>query len=82
MFLESGLKTLNPSTKQKSKQNLTRDIEIKNKLTVTRGEVGGDNAGGGGQGEGFSGTTIKDTWTKPKVGGISQGRRGWLGWGG
>ena len=26
-----------------SKQNITRDIEIKNKLTVTRGEVGGDN---------------------------------------
>ena len=25
----------------------TRDIEIKNKLTVTRGEVGGDNGGGG-----------------------------------
>ena len=23
-----------------------RDIEIKNKLTVTRGEVGGDNGGG------------------------------------
>ena len=31
------------STKQTSKQNITRDIEIKNKLTVTRGEVGGDN---------------------------------------
>ena len=26
-------------TKQTSKQNITRDIEIKNKLTVTRGEV-------------------------------------------
>ena len=32
-------------TKQTSKQNITRDIEIKNKLTVTRGEVGGDNGG-------------------------------------
>ena len=31
--------------KQTSKQNITRDIEIKNKLTVTRGEVGGDNGG-------------------------------------
>ena len=31
------------STKQTSKQNITRDIEIKNTLTVTRGEVGGDN---------------------------------------
>ena len=29
------------STKQTSKQNRTRDIEIKNKLTVTRGEQGG-----------------------------------------
>ena len=27
------------STKQTSKQNITGDIEIKNKLTVTRGEV-------------------------------------------
>ena len=25
--------------------NITRDIEIKNKLTVTRGEMGGDNGG-------------------------------------
>ena len=29
--------------KQTSKQNITRDIEIKNKLTITRGEMGGDN---------------------------------------
>ena len=28
-------------TKQTSKQNITRNIEIKNKLTVTRGEAGG-----------------------------------------
>ena len=28
------------STKQASKQNRTRDMEIKNKLTVTRGEEG------------------------------------------
>ena len=28
-----------------SKQNITRDLEIKNKLIVTRGEVGGDNEG-------------------------------------
>ena len=35
------------STKQTSEQNKTRDIEIKNKLTVTRGEVGGDNGGKG-----------------------------------
>ena len=36
--------------KQKSKQNITRDIEIKNKLTVTKGEVGGDNGGTGEKG--------------------------------
>ena len=29
------------STKQTSKQNRTRDTEIKKKLTVTRGEEGG-----------------------------------------
>ena len=28
------------STKQISKQNITRDMEIKNKVTVTRGERG------------------------------------------
>ena len=33
------------STKQTSKQNITRDIEIKNELTVTREEVEGDNMG-------------------------------------
>ena len=33
-----------------SKQNITRDSEIKNKLTVTRGEVGGDNRGKRGKG--------------------------------
>ena len=37
------------STKQTSKQNITRDIEIKNNLTVTRGEVGGDHGGKGGR---------------------------------
>ena len=31
--------------KQTNKQNITRDIEIKNKLTVTRGEVRRDNEG-------------------------------------
>ena len=35
-----------------------------------------------GRGEGFSGTTIKDTWTKPKVGGSKGGRWGRLGVGG
>ena len=36
----------------------------------------------GGRAEGFSGTTIKDTWTKPRWGGIREGRWGWLGHGG
>ena len=30
------------STKQTSKQNITRDIEIKNNLTIATGEGGGD----------------------------------------
>ena len=33
-----------------SKQDITRDTEIKNKLTVTRGEVGGSWRGEKGQG--------------------------------
>ena len=64
-------------TKQTSKQNITRDIEIKNKLTVTRGKEGGDM---GGKGEGFSGRCTKDTWTKPNRGKIKGGEWGWLGW--
>ena len=31
------------STKEKSKQNITRDIEIKNIVTIARGEWGGDS---------------------------------------
>ena len=53
----------NQQNKQERKQNITRDTEIKNKLTVSRGEVQGDNAGE--KGEGFSVACIKDTWTKP-----------------
>ena len=33
---------------------------------------------GGEKGEGFSGTTIKDTWTKPKGVRIKGGKWGWL----
>ena len=29
------------STEEKSKQNITRDIEVKNNLTIARGEWGG-----------------------------------------
>ena len=46
------------STKQTSKQNRTRDIEIKNIATVTRGDGGGDN--GGKKRKGHQGTFIKD----------------------
>ena len=35
---------------------------------------------GGEMGERFSGTSIRDTGTKPKGGGIEGGRWGWLGW--
>ena len=28
---------------KKGKQNITRDIEVKNNLTITRGEWGGDS---------------------------------------
>ena len=68
----------NQQNKQVSKQNITRDIEIENKLTVTRGEMGGNNAGK--REKGFSGKSIKDTWTKPRRGGIKGERWGWLGW--
>ena len=30
-------------TKEKGKQNITRDIEVKNNLTIARGEWGGDS---------------------------------------
>ena len=35
----------------------------------------------GGKGKVFSGTTIKDTWTKPRWGGNRGRRWGWLGQG-
>ena len=31
------------STEEKSKQNITRDIEVKNNPTIARGEWGGDS---------------------------------------
>ena len=36
--------------KREKQANITRDIEIKNNLTVTRGDVGGDNGGKNGKG--------------------------------
>ena len=54
-------------------------MEIKNKLTATRGEVEGDNRGK--MGNSCQGTCIKDTWTKTTGGGgrIECGRWGWVG---
>ena len=54
-------------------QSITKDIEIKNKLTVTRGEIM-RGWGKGEKGEGFSGATIKNTWTQPK--GVESGEGG------
>ena len=62
--------------KKKNKQNVTRDNEIKNKLSITRG-VGGDGQWGK-TGKGHQGTCIKDPWTKPKGVGLRVGGRdGW-----
>ena len=61
-------------SKWTSKQNVTRDIEIKSKLTVTRG----DNRGK--KGKGHQGTCTKDPQTKPKQVGLRVGGVG--GWGG
>ena len=50
-------------------------MEIKNKLSVTREEVGRDN--GGKKGKVHQGICIKDTCTKPKGGRIEGGRWWW-----
>ena len=65
----------NESTKQTSKENITRDIEIKNKLTVTRGEWGGVN---GKKGEGSSGNMYKGHMDKAKGGG-DRGEEAYMG---
>ena len=61
--------------KEKSKQNITGDIEIKNIVTIARGEWRGDG------GRGVFRNTIKDTWTKPRGRGEG-GEGGGFGWGG
>ena len=63
-----------------SEQNRrTRDMEVKNKLTVTRGEERGDN--GGKKGKGCQGTCIKTHGQSQQGGGgIECGRWGWVGW--
>ena len=51
--------------------------ERRKEFTPFRGEVGGRR---GAEGGGFSGTTIKDTWTKPR--GVEAAEGGGDGWGG
>ena len=51
---------------------MTKDTETETRLTVTREEKGGIS---GGNGEGFAGTIIKDTWTIMGVGGVEMGGR-------
>ena len=53
-------------------QNITRDIEIKNKPAVTRGERDHREK----KGKGRQGTGRKDTWTKPKGGRLRVGGGG------
>ena len=56
-----------------SKESRTRDMEIKNKLTVTRGEEGGGITGQR-RGRGSQETCIKDPRTKR----VECGRWGWI----
>ena len=51
-------------------------MDIKNKVTVTRGEGEGDNRGK--KGKVHQETCIKDPWTKPKRGKIIGRRWGWV----
>ena len=63
--------------KKPIKQNITRDIKIKNKLTGTIGVGGGGNGGK----KCCQVTCIKDTWKKPKRCRIEGGNSGLVGWG-
>ena len=56
-------------------QNITRDIEIKYRLTATRAE-GEEGIWGKISRKSHQGTCIKDTWTKPKGVGSRVGGRG------
>ena len=58
-----------------SKQSIIRDIEIKNKRTVTRGAVGGFNGEERGR---IVRNMYKGHMDKAKEGWIRGGRRGWL----
>ena len=54
-------------------------MEIKNKMTVTRGEVEGDNRGK--KWKGRHGTCIKNPWTKTMEGRIECRKWEWIGQG-
>ena len=61
---------------EKSKQNITRDIEVKNNPTIARGDRGGDSGEKGFQ------ELIQGYMDKTKgEGGSRGGRWAWLGWG-
>ena len=62
--------------KKKSKQNVTRDIEVKNSLAITIGVWGGDSGE-----RSFSGSTIKETWKKTRRR-VEVGEGGGFSWGG
>ena len=62
----------NRSTKQTSKQNINRNIEIKNRPTVTRGDGRGGHWGK--EGEGLSRNMYKGHTDKPKDSRIENGR--------
>ena len=63
------------STKRTSKQDITKDTETENRLTVTVG--GGDFRG---KGEGFVGTIMKDAWCgNGRV--VGRAAVVWSGWG-
>ena len=57
---------------------MAESLKFKKNISVTREEMGGDN---GRRGEGFSGTTIKDMWTKARAR-LESGEGGEDGWGG
>ena len=56
------------STEEKSKQNITRDIEVKNNLTIARGEWGGNSGEKGFQ------ELLYRTYGQNQGGGWKQGR--------
>ena len=58
------------------KRNITRDIEIQNKLTVTRVEGSEEGNNRGKKGKGNQGTSKKGPWTKSKGGKIEGGEEG------